>query len=243
MEYFELTLEQYLESRTRVPEKTALQIYYEIVRAISNIDEQSVIHCDINPHNICLSKKENSDQYSVKLTHFTYSQKEIGRGRVGSDLEYLSPIMMQDLDESVINDQGYTSSVDYWSATVILYRMLLGFTPFEFKSLAKWEIKSVIQNQSGPNLKFPTNVQVSEPVKALLRKFLDTSKAKNIHEDSILDDPLMNEFGSGDRTPMIHKIDHRYEKSSILLKSVRMSRIPSYPSLSNDSNDLINKLN
>ena len=188
-------------------------------------------------------KTENPDQFLVKLTHFTFSQKEIGRGRVGSDLEYLSPVMMEDLEESTISDKGYTSSVDYWSATVILYRMLFGATPFEFRNLAKWEIKEVIQNKSGHNLRFPSNVQVSEPIKVLLRKLLDSSKAKEIHEDSILDNHLMDEFGSADRTPMIHKIDNRYEKSSILLKSVRMSRIPSYPSLSNGANDFIQKLN
>lgn len=125
-------------------EVEAAQYFREVVSAVEYLHSHSpaIIHRDIKPENILLDTEGR-----VKLTDFGWSnyestEDEAPRKTVCGTLEYLPPEM--------IEEKGHDTTVDIWCVGVLLYEMLVGFTPF--KSQTK---KNMLMNISKNKPKFP----------------------------------------------------------------------------------------
>ena len=109
----------------RLDQKTAAQYMREIISAVKYLHTRNppIIHRDIKPENILLDSDGR-----CKLADFGWSnfeEKNKQRETYCGTPEYLAPEM--------INKSGHDETVDIWSLGVLLFELLTGKTPFNFK--------------------------------------------------------------------------------------------------------------
>ena len=109
----------------RLDQKQAAQYMREIISAVKYLHTRDppIIHRDIKPENVLLDSEG-----ICKLADFGWSNFEEGnkqRETYCGTPEYLAPEM--------INKSGHDENIDIWSLGVMLFEMLTGKTPFNFK--------------------------------------------------------------------------------------------------------------
>ncbi|XP_046819780.1 cGMP-dependent protein kinase egl-4-like isoform X2 [Vespa crabro] len=109
-----------LQRKVRFPSPEVKFIVGCIVEGIHHLHSLGIIYRDLKPENILVDQNGY-----VKLTDLG-SSKFIGPYKtmtyVGT-LEYLAPEVIQSL--------GYNRAADYWSLGIVIYELLLGWTPFQ----------------------------------------------------------------------------------------------------------------
>ncbi len=124
-----------LQDRPRLSLLQTLDILRQVGSALHCAHSQGIVHRDIKPKNVFLSRQTNAygdDFEVVKVVDFGLSKfigrkarNETGLGTILGTLEYLSP-------EATL---GVPSAVDYradqWALGVMAYRMLSGRLPFD----------------------------------------------------------------------------------------------------------------
>jgi hypothetical protein len=110
-----------------MPELIAFLFFEQIFRGLKFIHSQDVIHRDLKPQNILLKNK------IVKICDFNVcrfmDEENPYLTKVGS-LPYIAPELIENIDI----DRNYWHKIDVFSLGVILYRMLYGKIPFDYKS-------------------------------------------------------------------------------------------------------------
>lgn len=92
----------------------------------------------------------------------------------------------------MILSQGYSYGADHWSLGVLLYEMLLGYTPFYQKGMSKTDLFRAILKQ---RVRVPKGLSIS--VLNMIAGLLKREPAKRIGnlsggEDDILDHPWLD---------------------------------------------------
>ena len=159
----------------RIEEKICKKIFYQIVKAISYCQNKNICHRDIKLENILIINENN-----IKLIDFGFAIKcnrnEFQEFFCGT-LYYMPP--------EIVNKQKYIPFYsDIWSLGVLLYAMLCG--NFPFKSKKEEELFELINKAK---LIFPTNIDLSDKVKNLLKKIIVIKPSKRLSLEEILNDP------------------------------------------------------
>jgi protein-serine/threonine kinase len=94
----------------------------EIVVAIEYLHKKKIVYRDLKPENVLIS-----DTGHVKLTDFGLSKifkksKEKAYTICGTP-QYLAP-------EVILSENGYDSTIDWWSLGCVLYELLIGRAPY-----------------------------------------------------------------------------------------------------------------
>ena len=127
MDYIEGSdLEEVIKSKGRLPVKKALNIFTQILQALSYVHKKGIIHRDIKPKNILIDKDGN-----VKLTDFgiaksLYSHIKTATGGYLGAPAYSSPEQMDGKEVDIRSD--------IYSLGITLYEMLAGRVPFSSTS-------------------------------------------------------------------------------------------------------------
>ncbi|XP_002982959.2 phototropin-1A isoform X2 [Selaginella moellendorffii] len=108
---------------------------------------------------------------------------------VGTE-EYIAP--------EVINGSGHSSAVDWWALGILLYEMLVGWTPFRGKNRQK-----TFHNILHKELKFPSTVQVSPSAKELIHRLLQKDPSQRLGSSMGANEIKHHPFFTGVRWPLI----------------------------------------
>lgn len=125
-------LDTALRRRTRFAPAEVLWVVSQLVAGLSAIHGAGVVHRDIKPGNIFLSRIGDSDAPTVKLLDFGIAKATLGNeldaatreGTVLGTPQYMSP-------EQIVGDRTLDARADLWALGVVTYRMLVGQMPFE----------------------------------------------------------------------------------------------------------------
>ena len=109
----------------KLDQKTCAQYLREIISALKFLHSQNppIIHRDIKPENVLLD-----DDGRCKLCDFGWSNfdnGDVNRNTFCGTPEYLAPEM--------ISKAGHNESVDIWALGVLMFELLAGKTPFNYK--------------------------------------------------------------------------------------------------------------
>ena len=198
-----VNLKQLIKLNQKLPIEHAKFYVACIITVLDYLHKKKIIYRDLRPENVVI----NSNGY-VKLCEFTLSKKlkEDYTDSLCGIPEYYSPEM--------INKTGYNKSIDFWQLGVLLFEILVGYTPFMDSDPVK-----LYQKIKSCKVKFPKNI--NKNAKTMIRHFLvgDMNKRlgctkKGIYE--IIQNPFFQDFdweGLLHRNlepPFIPKVSHIY---------------------------------
>jgi serine/threonine-protein kinase len=177
MEYIDgMTLKEYIQSKGVLEVKESMKIAKEVAEALAHAHDNSIIHRDIKPHNILLTKN-----MSVKVTDFGIAKAITGNtltvqntGSVMGSVHYFSP------EQAKGSYAGVQS--DIYSLGIVMYEMLTGQLPFDGESPISIAIKH-IQEKVQPIREIKPDIP--EDIAKIVEKCLQ--KNKDIRYNNIRD--------------------------------------------------------
>lgn len=140
-----ITLKKYIERKQQLPFKEAVSILIQVAQGIEAAHNNHIIHRDIKPQNIIISKEGK-----VKVTDFgiarAVSTNTITSNAMGS-VHYISP---EQAKGGFIDEKS-----DIYSLGITLYEMLTGRVPFEGDSTVSIALQHVQNDMPSPTIYVP----------------------------------------------------------------------------------------
>lgn len=145
-----ITLKKYIEKKGKLEIRESIGITMQLCQGIEAAHDQKIIHRDIKPQNIMISKDGK-----VKVTDFgiarAASSQTISSNAMGS-VHYISPEQARG---------GYCDErSDIYSIGIVMYEMLTGTVPFEGESTVQVALMH-IQSEMVPPRKYEPMIPVS----------------------------------------------------------------------------------
>lgn len=165
MEYVEgKTLKEYIREKAPLPIEEALTIFDKICSAIRHAHENHIIHRDIKPHNILITKdgqvKVTDFGIAMAMTSATITHTKSVLGSV----HYLSP---EQAKGSIATEKS-----DIYSLGVVLYEMVTGQVPFSGESPVTVALKHLQETFTSPRL---LNSEVPPSIENIINKAMAKS--------------------------------------------------------------------
>lgn len=161
--------------RTGVTEWQAQMLFMQLMKALAFLHDQNIIHGDIKPQNVLLSKKPFS---IVKICDF-------GNARYAKDVRYFSKTgsVSKVPYTSIMGTQGYIApeilakkdygpEIDVWAAGIMCFTMLGGYQPYH--------PASACLTAEGPNFNDPVWQSYSEECRDFITKLLQRDPATRL---------------------------------------------------------------
>ncbi|TKX20944.1 serine/threonine-protein kinase-19 [Elsinoe australis] len=112
----------HLQREGRFLEDRAKFYIAELILALRHLHQHDIVYRDLKPENILLDANGH-----IALCDFGLSKANLSKGDTTNTFcgttEYLAP-------EVLLDEQGYTKMVDFWSLGVLVFEMCCGWSPF-----------------------------------------------------------------------------------------------------------------
>lgn len=153
MEYVDgKTLKEYITENGPLPWKTALNIAIQICSAVEHAHKNYIIHRDIKPHNIIITKELVAKVTDFGIARAVTSSTLTMTGNTIGSVHYFSPEQARG---------GYTDEKsDIYSLGIVLYEMLTGKVPFDGESPVTIALKH-LENEITPPVELIKNIPSS----------------------------------------------------------------------------------
>ena len=174
----------------------------ELILAIESIHKLDCIHRDIKPDNILIGKDGHiklTDFGLAKISDKIYTNNFLDQKDVNDlkpeelthEKNYSCVGTAYYVAPEVLNKKGYGQEIDWWSAGVIFFEMLVGYAPFCSKTTP--EVCNKILNWK-KYLKIPKKTIISDEARDLIFKMIDDPDKRlgNKGSDEIKKHPFFN---------------------------------------------------
>jgi polo-like kinase 1 len=173
------SLNDLIKRRKRLHEIEVQCYIFQIVNSLKYLHQNRIIHRDLKLGNLFLS-----DKMELKLGDFGLAAKlefdNEKRHTVCGTPNYIAPEILE-------NKIGHSYEVDVWSLGVVIYTLIIGRPPFETP-----EVKSTYKKIKMCAYTFPEHIPLSENVKNIVQRILQTDPAKRPSLDEIITHPFIN---------------------------------------------------
>lgn len=162
---------------THTLERTAKQLFSQIIRAIAYLHSKGIAHRDLKPDNIIVhsTTKAAISTHHVKIIDFGLSRDLQNRNPKSLMTSVGTPLFAA--PEMVLNE-GYSLKIDVWSIGVLLYHTLsAGAYPF-FSDNVKEVFHKIISDE--PDFSPEAFASVSNEAKNFIKKLLNKNGKERI---------------------------------------------------------------
>lgn len=150
----------HLQKEGRFKEPRAKFYIAELIVALQHLHEHDIVYRDLKPENILLDANGHIALCDFGLSKANLTQDDTTTTFCGTT-EYLAP-------EVLLDEQGYTKMVDFWSLGVLVFEMCCGWSPFYAD-----DTPQMYKNIAFGKVRFPRDALSSEGrnfVKGLLNR-------------------------------------------------------------------------
>ena len=172
-------LNKYIKKNGRISEKQTKIFMTQIAAGLYYLHSLNLIHRDLKPHNILLSKNGN-----IKIADFgfvkDYTENSMFDTLCGSPI-YMAPEILQ--------HKKYDAKVDLWSIGIILYELLSAEPPF----MASNHIQ-LLKTIETTKFKFPKNIIISTDCINIIESLLVVDPKKRISFEKFFNHPFFDNY-------------------------------------------------
>lgn len=142
MEYIDgITLKQYIGTNGSIPWKNTVSIVMQILRALQHAHDKGIIHRDVKPQNIMITRDGTIKVTDFGIARFARNEHKTMTDKAIGSVHYISPEQAR----SETTDE----KADIYSVGVIMYEMLSGTLPFQAESAVIVAMMQ-LQNEAKP---------------------------------------------------------------------------------------------
>lgn len=156
------TLKEKLEDSGVLPIEEALKIALEIAEGLEHAHQNQLVHCDVKPHNIMVTKSGRIKVTDFGIARAVSSATLANTGTIMGSVHYFSPEQAKGLPVS--------AQSDIYSLGVVLYELLTGHVPFEGDSPIAIALKHI---QEAPVPPTRSNPAIPPLVESIVLKALE----------------------------------------------------------------------
>ena len=186
-----LTLKEIIRSKGMLPNEMLLNYSYQIARALECAHNNNIIHRDIKPHNIIVTKDD-----LVKVTDFGIAKHSdsatiTNSGKIIGSAHYFSP------EQARGNLTDRRS--DIYSLGIVMYEMATGVVPFDAESPITIALKHMQEPLPSPKL---INKKLTDGIEKVIMKATEKNPIDRYQriEDMMMD---LRTLMAGERLPII----------------------------------------
>ncbi|KAI7899578.1 kinase-like domain-containing protein [Cokeromyces recurvatus] len=150
-----------------LPEKYVQFYAAEIALSINYLHNKNIIHRDLKPDNILLDEKGHAHLSDFNIAVGINQKRIKPLTAIAGSLAYISP--------EILNKQGYSFSVDWWSLGIVIYELLYGQRPFKAKSNEELQ-KSIMSDP----IEFPIEPKVSPEAVSFIQGLLNRNISQRL---------------------------------------------------------------
>lgn len=191
-------------SNGKIQEERALRIFDQVVEALEHVHEAGLVHRDVKPRNIILSKNESGEE-TIKLVDFGIARDASPDGATTSGVTQTGDFLGSPLYMSPEQCQAaeLEPRSDIYSAGCVLYEMLTAQTPFASPNPVKIVVGHLSEKPVPPSGLVQEKTALTAELDMMVLKCLEKSpskryqSAKELRQD--LAECLENKSPFGDR--------------------------------------------
>jgi len=145
------SLESFLKTRNYLSEFEVQYYVYQILKGLEYIHQNNIIHGNLTLKNILLNHS-----LKIKISNFSEALKfQTLNECVSSELTETTPYYTA--PELLIKWLPFTQKVDFWTIGIIIFYLLIGWPPFEGKT-----VKETYESIYKLNYTFPPELKISK---------------------------------------------------------------------------------
>ncbi|KAG8632121.1 hypothetical protein KVT40_001261 [Elsinoe batatas] len=173
----------HLQREGRFYEERAKFYIAELILAFRHLHQHDIVYRDLKPENILLDANGH-----IALCDFGLSKANLSKGDTTNTFcgttEYIAP-------EVLLDEQGYTKMVDFWSLGVLVFEMCCGWSPFYAE-----DTQQMYKNIAFGKVRFPRDalsVEGRNFVKGLLNRNPDHRLGAKGDADELMAHPFFSD--------------------------------------------------